>query len=301
MEACGRAHYWAREITKLGHTVKLMPPRYVKPYVKRGKTDPGDAAAICEAVARPTMSFVPIKGVEQQGLSMMHSARSQLVGQRTQLINAARGHLSELGIVAERGLLGFAELAAIVRDESDRRLPVTARAALIVLVRQIEMISTEIAALDSIVRKENKASELGPRLETIPSVGPVIASAFRARVTDAKLFKNGRHLSAWIGIVPENDSTGGKVKQKGLSKKGDRYLRSLLVNGAMAVVQQTQKRPDKHPWVAKLLGRMSAKQAAIAIANKTARIAWAIMVHGGVYEAGHRAPRYRAQACAAAG
>ena len=301
MEACGSAHYWAREITKLGHTVKLMPPRYVKPYVKRGKTDPGDAAAICEAVARPTMSFVPIKGVEQQGLSMMHSARSQLVGQRTQLINAARGHLSELGIVAERGLLGFAELAAIVRDESDRRLPVTARAALIVLVRQIEMISTEIAALDSIVRKENKASELGPRLETIPSVGPVIASAFRARVTDAKLFKNGRHLSAWIGIVPENDSTGGKVKQKGLSKKGDRYLRSLLVNGAMAVVQQTQKRPDKHPWVAKLLGRMSAKQAAIAIANKTARIAWVLMVHGGVYEAGHRAPQYRAQVCAAAG
>jgi transposase len=301
MEACGSAHFWAREITKLGHTVKVMPPKYVKAYVKRGKTDAGDAAAICEAVTRPSMSFVPVKGVEQQGLSMMHSARSQLIGQRTQLINAARGHLSELGIVAERGMLGFAELAAIVRDESDRRLPATARAALMVLVRQIETISTEIAALDSALKKENKASELGPRLETIPSVGPVTASAFRARITDAKLFKNGRHQSAWIGIVPENDSTGGKVKQKGLSKKGDRYLRSLLVNGAMAVVRQAQKRPDKHPWVAKLLGRMSAKQAAIAIANKTARIAWAIMVHGGVYEAGHRAPQYRAEACAAAG
>jgi transposase len=301
MEACGSAHFWAREITKLGHTVNVMPPKYVKAYVKRGKTDAGDAAAICEAVTRPSMSFVPVKGVEQQGLSMMHSARSQLIGQRTQLINAARGHLSELGIVAERGMLGFAELAAIVRDESDRRLPATARAALMVLVRQIETISTEIAALDSALKKENKASELGPRLETIPSVGPVTASAFRARITDAKLFKNGRHQSAWIGIVPENDSTGGKVKQKGLSKKGDRYLRSLLVNGAMAVVRQAQKRPDKHPWVAKLLGRMSAKQAAIAIANKTARIAWAIMVHGGVYEAGYRAPQYRAQACAAAG
>jgi transposase len=301
MEACGSAHFWAREITKLGHTVNVMPPKYVKAYVKRGKTDAGDAAAICEAVTRPSMSFVPVKGVEQQGLSMMHSARSQLIGQRTQLINAARGHLSELGIVAERGMLGFAELAAIVRDESDRRLPATARAALMVLVRQIETISTEIAALDSALKKENKASELGPRLETIPSVGPVTASAFRARITDAKLFKNGRHQSAWIGIVPENDSTGGKVKQKGLSKKGDRYLRSLLVNGAMAVVRQAQKRPDKHPWVAKLLGRMSAKQAAIAIANKTARIAWAIMVHGGVYEAGHRAPQYRAEACAAAG
>jgi transposase len=170
-----------------------------------------------------------------------------------------------------------------------------------ILVRQIEAVSAEIAALDTALRKENKASELGPRLETIPSVGPVIASALRARVTDAKLFENGRHLSAWIGLVPENDSTGGKVRQNGLSKKGDRYLRSLLVNGAMAVVQKAQKRPDKHPWVAKLLARMSAKQAAISIANKTARIAWAMMVHGGVYEAGHRAAQYRAEACAVTG
>jgi len=142
---------------------------------------------------------------------------------------------------------------------------------------------------------------VGPRLETVPSVGPVIASAFRARVTDPKLFKNGRHMSAWIGIVPENDSTGGKVKQKGLSKKGDRYLRSLLITGAMAIVRQAEIRPDKHPWITKLLGRMSKKQAAIAIANKTARIAWAIMVHGGVYEPGHRAVQYRAEACVVAG
>jgi transposase len=301
MEACGSAHYWAREIAKLGHTVKLMPPKYVKAYVKRGKTDAGDAAAICEAVTRPSMSFVPVKSLDQQGLSMVHSARSLLVGQRTQLINAARGHLSELGIIAARGLLGFAELAVIVRDEKDQRLPATARAALMVLVRQIEKVSAEIAALDTLLRRENKASELGPRLETVPSIGPVTASAFRARVTDPKLFKNGRHLSAWIGIVPENDSTGGKVKQKGLSKKGDRYLRSLLINGAMAVVRQAQIRPDKHPWVTKLLGRMSKKQAAIAIANKTARIAWAIMVHGGVYETGHRVARYRAEACATIG
>src|SRR5215467_1187789 len=219
MEACGSAHYWGREIAKLGHTVKLMPPKYVKAYVKRGKTDAGDAAAICEAVARPSMSFVPVKGVEQQGLSMLHSGRSQLIGHHTQLINAVRGHLSELGIVAERGLLGFAELAAIVRDEKDQRLPVTARAALMVLVRQIEAISAEIAALDTLLRKENKASELGPRLETVPSIGPVIASAFRARVTDAKLFKNGRHLSAWIGIVPENDSTGGRSSRGGSPRR----------------------------------------------------------------------------------
>jgi transposase len=301
MEACSSAHYWAREIAKLGHSVKLMPPKYVKAYVKRGKTDAGDAAAICEAVTRPSMSFVPVKGLEQQGLSMLHSARSQLIGQRTQLINAVRGHLSELGIIAARGLLGLAELAAIVRNESDQRLPAIARTALMILVVQIETISKELTKLDSILRKENKASELGARLETIPSVGPVIGSAFRARVTDAALFKNGRHLSAWIGIVPENDSTGGKVKQKGLSKKGDRYLRSLLVNGAMAVVRQAQKRPDKYPWVTRLLGRMSNKQAAIAIANKTARIAWVVMVRGGIYEAGHRAAHYRAQACAVTG
>src|SRR5215467_6180360 len=143
MEACGSAHYWAREIAKLGHTVKLIPPRYVKPYVKRGKTDPGDAAAICEAVTRPSMSFVPIKGVEQQGLSMLHSARSLLISQRTQLTNAVRGHLSEFGIVAERGLLGLAELAAIVRGESDQRLPVTARASLMILIRQIETLSSD--------------------------------------------------------------------------------------------------------------------------------------------------------------
>src|SRR4029453_2843963 len=188
------------------------------------KTDAGDAAAICEAVTRPSMSFVPVKGIEQQGLSMLHRAptqlidqRTQLVGQPPQLINGVRGHLSELGIIAKRGLLGLAELAAIVRDKSDRRLPATARAALLILVRQIEAVSAEIAALDSTLRKENKARELGPRLETIPSIGPVIASALRARVTDAKLFENGRHLAAWIGIVPENDSTGGKVRQNGLS------------------------------------------------------------------------------------
>jgi transposase len=214
MEACGSAHYWGREIAKLGHTVKLMPPRYVKAYVKRGKTDAGDAAAICEAVTRPSMSFVPVKGVDQQGLSMLHSARSQLIGQRTQLINAVRGHLSELGIVAARGMLGLAELAEIVRNKNDKRLPLTARAALIVLVQQIEMLSSEITALDTVLRKENKASELGPRLETVPTIGPVTASALRARVTDPRLFQNGRHLSAWIGIVPENDSTLCRVRHK---------------------------------------------------------------------------------------
>src|SRR5262245_9755461 len=273
-EACGSAHYWGREIAKLGHTVKLMPPKYVKAYVKRGKTDAGDAAAICEAVTRPSMSFVPVKGLEQQGLYMLHSARSQLIGQRTQLINGVGVQLSELCIIGARGLLGLAELAAIVRDERDRRLPVTARAALIILVRQIEAVSAEIAALDTALRKENKASELGPRLETIPSVGPVIASALRARVTDATLFENGRHLSAWIGLVPENDSTGGKVKQNGLSKKGDRYLRSLLRHDAYEI-RNRDGQPLRFPAVGKIaLTGIPVRPSAIAVLERSQRFAF---------------------------
>lgn len=292
MEACASAHYWAREIARFGHTVKLMPPKYVKAYVKRGKTDAGDAAAICEAVTRPSMTLVPAKSVEQQALAMLHGTRKQLIGQRTRSINAMRAHLSELGIVAPRGLLGLADLARIVRDENETRLPAMARTALLALLHQIETTDAEIARLDAVLRKDNAASELGPRLQTIPTIGPVIASALRARITDPGLFVNGRHMAAWIGIVPENDSTGGKPRQKGLSKKGDRYLRALLVNGAMALIRQAQRRPDKYPWVARLLARKSAKETAIAIANKTARIAWAIMTTGATYEAGHRPPRY---------
>jgi transposase len=299
MEACGSAHYWARELGKLGHSVKLMPPKYVKAYVKRGKTDAGDAEAICEAVARPTMTFVPVKSVEQQGLAMLHSVRQTLIGQRTQAINAMRGHLSELGIIAAKGFLGLAELAKIVRNESDARLPAMARVALVILLEQIEHTSAEVARLDAALKREHKSSAESVALETVPSIGPVTASALRARVADARQFENGRHMAAWIGLVPENDSTGGKAKQKAISKKGDRYLRQLLVNGAMAVVRQAQRKPEKYPWLAKLLGRMPAKAAAIALANKTARIAWAIMVNGGTYEAGHRPARYRPAALAA--
>ena len=301
MEACGSAHYWAREIAALGHTVKLMPPTYVKAYVKRGKTDAGDAAAICEAVGRPNMTFVLVKSPEQQGRTMLHGVRRLLISDRTRAINALRGHLSELGIIADQGIIGRAELAGIVRDESDNRLPALARMALEALLLQIEALNARIAALDAELRKDNRTSELGRRLETIPTIGPVTASALRARVTNPKFFRNGRHLAAWIGIVPENDSTGGRPRQKGLSKKGDRYLRALLVSGAMALVRHARRRPDRHPWVARLLARMSAKQAAIAIANKTARIAWAIMTGGGTYEAGHRAPQYRTNVPAVSG
>ena len=288
MEACSSAHYWARELTKLGHTVKLMPPKYVKAYVKRGKTDAIDAEAICEAVTRPSMTFVRAKPAEQQGLCMLHSVRAKLVSQRTQAINALRGHLGEFGVIAPQGMLGIAALALIVRDTSDARLPGIARVALEALLAQIEGTDAQVARLDEAIRAEHKASEESRRLDTVPGVGPITASAIRARIGDPGQFENGRHMAAWLGLVPEQASSGGKEKQRGISKKGDGYLRRLLVSGAMSVVRQAQRRPEKYPWLAKLLGRMPGKAAAIALANKNARILWTIMAHGGRYQPGHR-------------
>jgi transposase len=299
IEACGSGHFWAREIDKLGHTAKLMPPKYVKPYVKRGKTDAGDAEAICEAVTRPTMTFVPVKSAEQQALAMLHKVRETLIGQRTQAINAMRGHLSELGVIAPQGLLGQAELGRIVRDENDARLPPMARVTLQLLLAQIEATSARIAETDAALRAEHKSSAQSRALETVPSIGPVIASALRARIGDAHAFENGRHMAAWIGLVPEQDSSGGKTRQRGISKKGDQYLRRLLVSGAMAMVQHAQKKPDKYPWIAKLLGSKPPKVVAVAVANKTARIAWAIMTGGGTYDPGFHAKRTAPAALAA--
>lgn len=298
MEACGTAYHWAREITKFGHTVRLMPPRYVKAYVKRGKTDAGDAAAICEAVSRPSMTFVPIKSAETQAIAMLHSTRRLLIGQRTQSINSLRGHLAEFGIVAPQGLIGVATLAGIVRDESDPRLPLAARVALSPLVSQIEVTSAEIAKLDRVIAADHKTSETSRNLATIPSVGAIVATAIRARIPNPHGFRNGRHMAAWLGLVPEQDSSAGKTKQKGISKKGDRYLRQLLVTGAMAVIRQARKRPDKHPWLTQLLARTHPKVAAVALANKTARIAWAILVRGGTYQAEHRSRTSRLPALA---
>jgi transposase len=299
IEACGSAHYWARELTKLDHIVRLMPPKYVKAYVKRGKTDAGDAEAICEAVTRKTMTFVPAKPASQQALAMLHGVRETLIGQRTQAINALRGHLSELGVIAPQGLIGLAQLAAIVRDEADHRLPGIARDTLKILLAQIEATSQAIAGTDAALKAEHKASAESRALETVPSIGPVIASALRARVGNAKVFENGRHMAAWIGLVPEQDSSGGKTRQRGISKKGDRYLRRLLVSGAMALVQHAQRKPGKYPWIVKLLARMHPKAAAVAIANKTARIAWAILARGGTYDAAFHAARPAPTALAA--
>lgn len=287
IEACGSAHYWAREIAKLGHTVKLMPPKYVKPYVKRGKSDAIDAEAICEAVQRPSMTFVATKSETQQGHAALHSVRQLLVGQRTQAINALRGHMSEFGIVSPRGLLGMEDLARIVMDRDDARLQIAARAALAMLVAQIEATSAELARVDAALQVEHRTNEASRRLETIPGVGPITASALRARIGDGKQFENGRHFAAWAGLVPVQNSSGSKEKQCGISKKGDRYLRTLFVNGAMAVVQQAQRKPEKYPRIVALLARLHPKAVAVAVANRTARVAWAILTKGGTFVAKH--------------
>jgi transposase len=285
MEACATAHHWARELTKLGHTVRLLPPAYVKAYVKRSKNDAADAAAICEAVTRPSMRFVPIKTEEQQASLAVHRTRALFIGQRTQLINALRAHLAELGLVAETGRDGFTNLVEMVWDEDNVSLPPAMRQALLAVVDQLEALSQQISKLDRVIMAQHKASDVSRRLESIPGIGVIGATAIVATVADPSAFKSGRDLAAWIGLVPRQHSTGGKEKLGGISKQGDRYLRRLLVVGATAVVRQARLHPEKYLWVMKLLAKKPAKVVAIAVANKTARIAWAIMAKGGHYQA----------------
>jgi transposase len=277
MEACASAHYWARELKKLGHSVRMMPAKDVMAYVKRGKNDAIDAAACCEAVRRPTVRTVPVKTPEQQAQLMQHRVRELLIGQRTQAINALRSHLAELGIVAAQGYEGLKVLLAIVADSSDTRLPEPARASLSALVAQIASCQAEIGAIDKRLLAQHRKCEDSKRLETIPSIGVIGATAIVATVPDASIFKRGRDFASWIGIVPREDSTGGKRRLGPISKQGDRYLRRLLIVGAFAVLRQARAHPEKYPWVTQLLARKPAKVVAVAIANKTARIAWAVL------------------------
>jgi transposase len=271
-------------LKQLGHDVKLIPPSYVKAYVRRQKNDAADAAAICEAVSRPSMRFVAVKTEEQQATLAVHRARDLLIGQRTQLINALRAHLAELGLVADLGRDGVAKLIAIITDESNvERLPPVMRQTLKVIVDQLGALQNQIGELERSIHAQHRASDVSRRLETIPSIGVIVATAIVATVTDPGAFRSGRDLAAWIGLVPRQNSTGGKEKLGGISKQGDRYLRRLLVVGATSVVRQARLNPEKYPWIAKLLAKKPAKLVAIAVANKTARIAWAIMAKGGTY------------------
>ncbi len=286
MEACASAHHWARELTRLGHTVRLMPASYVKAYVRRQKNDAADAAAICEAVTRPSMRFVPVKSVEQQAALMLHRARDLLVRQRTQLINALRAHLAEIGVVAAAGVDGAKAVIAIVADEANRSgLPGAMRLALLPLVDQLKALGENIGRLERAIHAQHRASDASRRLETVPGIGVIGATAIAATVTDPHAFKSGRELAAWIGLVPRQHSTGGKQRLGGISKQGDRYLRRLLIVGATVVVRHARTHPEKHPWILKLLTKMPAMKVAVAVANKMARIAWAILAKGETYRA----------------
>jgi transposase len=285
MEACATAHHWARELEALGHDVRLMPASYVKAYVKRGKNDAADAAAICEAVTRPSMRFVPIKSVEQQAALMLHRARDLLIRQRTQLINALRAHLAELGMVAATGRDGVKKLIAIVAGGTEQQLPGPMREALQALIAQLEALQQQIGKLECQIHAQHRASEASRRLETIPGIGVIGATAIAATVTDPTVFKSGREFAAWIGLVPRQNSSGGKERLGSISKQGDRYLRRLLVVGATAVIRHARAHPAKHPWLMQLLARRPAKVVAVALANKMARIAWAVLARGGTYRA----------------
>jgi transposase len=285
IEACGTAHYWARELTKLGHQVRLMPAKDVKAYVKRNKNDAADAEAICEAVRRPTMRFVQIKSAGQQSRLMLHRARDLLMRQRTQVINALRAHLAELGIVAAQGITGLKELLKIIAHEQEARLPVEAHASLIVLAAQLQAVQTTIGSIEKRIMAQHRASDKSQRLETIPGIGIVGASAIAATVTDPKAFRSGRDFAAWIGLVPRQDSTGGKQKLGPISKQGDRYLRRILVVGAHSVLRRAKLDPQKYPWLTQLLARRPFKVVAVALANKMARMAWALLAKGGTYRA----------------
>lgn len=284
MEACATAHHWAREIAKLGHEVRLMPARYVKAYVKRGKNDAADAEAICEAVTRPTMRYVPIKSPEQQSVLMLHRTRALIVRQRTALINAIRAHLAEFGIVAGIGRNGVEKLLELIARGEDERIPLAARDCLMALVEQLELVKRQIREADRRIVAWHRSSELSKRLEAIPGVGPLIASALVASIPDPHAFRSGRDVSAWIGLVPKQNSTGGKDRLGSISKAGNRYLRQLLVVGALSVIRRAkQLGTTRHPWLVTLMQRRPVKVAAIALANKIARIAWAMMARNESY------------------
>ena len=277
IEACASAHHWSRELQALGHTVRLMPPAYVKPYVKR-MNDATDAEAICEAVTRANMRFVPTKTPEQQSGLVLHRTRHPFIRQQTSVINAIRAHLAEFGIVARLGRRGVEELLNVVADPNDRRVPEIARACLSALGAQLRRMKEQILEFDRLIRAWHPSNEMSMRLEEAPGVSPVLATALVAAVADPKSFRSGRNFSAWIGMVPKQHSSGGKNRLGNISKQGDRYLRGLFVAGALSVIRYAKIHGTKHrPWLTALLARRPTKVVAIALANKIARMVWAMM------------------------
>ena len=284
MEACGSAHYWGREIGRLGHEVRLVPPVYVKPYVKRHKNDAADAEAVCEAASRPTMRFVAVKTEAQQARCMLFRTRDLLVRQRTQTINALRGHLAEFGVIAPQGLAHLTRLALAVRGP-ESGLPEAVRELGGLLLAQIAGLKEKIQELDRQLRASAREDEEAKRLMSIPGIGPVCASAIQAFAPPMAGFGRGRDFSAWLGLVPRQHSTGGKPRLGRISKMGQRDLRRLLITGAMSVVRWAVRRgAAPGSWLARMLARKPRMLVAVALANRMARIAWAVMTKKEVYK-----------------
>ena len=285
IEACASSHHWSRELKALGHTVRLMPPAYVKPYVKRQKNDATDAEAICEAVTRANMRFVATKTPEQQSGLTLHRTRHLFIRQQTAVINVIRAHLTEFGIVAPVGRKGIEALLDVVANPTDKRVPVIARACLAALGAQLRRLKEQILEFDRMIMAWHGSHEASRRLDAIPGVGPVLATALVVSIADPKAFRSGRNFSAWIGLVPKQHSSGGRDRLGSISKQGDRYLRSLFMAGALAVIRYARIHGTKHrPWLTALLARRPTKIAAIALANKMARMVWAMMARGERYK-----------------
>lgn len=285
MEACGGAHFWGREIGKLGHEVRLIPPAYVKPFVKRQKNDAADAEAICEAAMRPTMRFVPVKSEETQGAAMVFRIRELLIRQRTQAINALRGHLGEFGQIVPQGAANAARIIAIVEDP-DGGLPTDAMATLKALVATLIHLEGEIGKLDAEIARRAKENDVARRLMTVPGIGPLIATAFAVLAPPPETFRKARDFAAWLGLTPRQHSTGGKQRLGASTKMGERSLRRLLIIGANSVIIKRHAHASTKPgtWLGGMLTRKPPMLVRVALANKMARIVWALMVRGGVYQ-----------------
>jgi transposase len=284
MEACGSANYWARKLENLGHTPRLMAPQYVKPYVKTNKNDAADAEAICEAVRRPSMRFVPVKSEDQQAVLSVHRARQSFVAARTAQANQIRGLLAEYGIVMPKGISHVTEMLPDIIEDADNELPYLFRELLQRLGKHLLELDRQVHELEKQILNWHKENEESKRLTEIPGIGPITASALVATIGDARNFKNGRQLAAWLGLVPRQHSSGGKTTLLGISKRGDGYLRTLLIHGARAVVTTGKRRTGKvDDWLRGLAGRRHTNIACVALANKNARVAWAILAHNRTY------------------
>ena len=285
MEACGSAHHWARKLESFGHTVRLMAPQFVKPYVKTNKNDAADAAAICEAVARPSMRFVAIKNVGQQAVLALHRVRQGFVKSRTAQANQIRGLLGEYGLIIPQGIAHIAKRVPALIEDASHELPGAFRVLVDRLLDHLKALDQQVAELEAQIKAWHRGSDASRRLEQIPGIGPITASALVASMGEAKNFQNGRQVAAWLGLVPRQHSTGGKPTLLGISKRGDSYLRTLLIHGARSVILATRRKANQGGWLQELLKRRNPNVAAVALANKNARIAWALLAHQRRYRA----------------